>query len=95
MGITISLRDALLGFRRTLRHLDGHDVLIENTRISSPNQTLSLPGEGMPLAGVPSEFGALHVALTVEMPPALTEVERAFVAAHFDYPASAASARPR
>ena len=31
-----------------------------------------LKGEGMPIHGVPSEFGDLHVKLTVKMPTELT-----------------------
>ena len=38
MSMTISLRDALLGFSRTIRHLDGHDVTISSDRISSHGQ---------------------------------------------------------
>ena len=41
-------------------------------------------GEGLPEHGVPSEYGALHVLLAIDMPKALSGEERAFVASHFE-----------
>jgi DnaJ-class molecular chaperone len=83
MTISIPLRQALLGFERTIRHLDGHTVVISNDGITTHGQVLKLAGEGMPVHGVPSEFGSLHVTVTVEMPKVLTPEERAFVTDHF------------
>ena len=83
MNMTIPLRDALLGFSHTIRHLDGHSVLIANDGISTHGQVLVLAGEGMPKHGVPSEFGRLHVQLAIEMPITLTAAERDFVSQHF------------
>lgn len=84
MRLKVPLRDALLGFERTIRHLDGHDVPIRQPGVSTAGQVLTLPNEGMPVHGVPSEFGVLRVTLDVEMPEALSADERAFVAAHFE-----------
>ena len=81
-----SAAQALLGFERTIRHLDGHAVTISNRGISRHGQTLSLAHEGMPVHGVPSEFGKLHVTLSIDMPTALTSIERDFVAKHFEPP---------
>ena len=39
---------------------------------------------GLPIHGVPSEFGALHVKLVIVMPTMLTADERSFVEAHFE-----------
>ncbi|KAL1507252.1 hypothetical protein AB1Y20_008101 [Prymnesium parvum] len=83
MVLTISLKQALLGFEKEIRHLDGHPVKIVNRAISSPGQVIVVQGEGMPLHGVPSEFGNLHVELKVQMPEAITAEEREFVASHF------------
>jgi len=84
MELRISLKQALLGFSRTIRHLDGHEVLISASNVSTPHQVLTLRGEGMPVQGVPSEFGDLHVKLLVDFPTRLTAEERDFVASHFD-----------
>ena len=64
--------------------MDGHAVTIANEGVSSPGQVLSIDGEGMPLHGVPSEFGKLHVELSVEMPLRITAAERAFVESNFN-----------
>lgn len=51
MDLRISLRQALLGFSRRIRHLDGHEVVIANAGISTPGMQIVLPGEGMPVRG--------------------------------------------
>ena len=84
MNMTISLREALLGFERSIRHLDGHSVTIRNGGVSTHGQVITLSGEGLPVHGVPSEYGALHVLLAIDMPKALSGEERAFVASHFE-----------
>lgn len=84
MSFAIPLRDALIGFERTIRHLDGHEVVIGNKGVSSHGQVLTLRGEGMPRHGVPSEYGNLHVTLKIVMPSQLTSEERAFASQHFE-----------
>ena len=85
MTLRLPLRDALLGFERTIRHFDGHPVVIRHgpNQVASHGQTLRLKGEGMPVHGVPSEFGDLHVTLAIAMPKAITQEERIFVERHF------------
>jgi DnaJ-class molecular chaperone len=84
MTLTVPLRDALLGFRHTIVHLDGHEVVLSSEGISFPGQVLRLRGEGMPVHGVPSEYGSLYVTLDIEMPKAITAQERDLVTKHFD-----------
>ena len=84
MEMKISLREALLGFEKSIRHLDGHPVSIRQGTISSHGQVLTLKDEGMPVHGVPSEFGKLHVRLVVVMPKRLTSDEKEFVGANFE-----------
>ena len=83
MTLQLPLKQALGGFRHEIRHLDDHVVVIQNDGVSHPGQVLTLPGEGLPLHNVPSEFGALRVTLRIAFPKALTAAERAFVAANF------------
>ena len=40
----ISLKEALLGFRRTLRHLDGHEVVVERRGVASAPASASASG---------------------------------------------------
>ena len=42
----IPLRDALLGFHRTIRHLDGHPVSIRASGITSHGHVISISNEG-------------------------------------------------
>ena len=84
MELTIPLRAALLGFEHVIHHLDGHAVTIRQAGVTSHGQVLVLANEGMPVHGVPSEFGKLHVKLAIEMPAAITQVERGFLRDHLE-----------
>ena len=61
----------------------GHEVVIANKGVSSHGQVITLRGEGMPVHGVPSEYGDLRVTLKVVMPKQLTREEHDFAAQHF------------
>ena len=89
IDVHITLMEALLGFERTIRHLDGHPVNIRHTGVASHGQIITLPNEGMPVHGVPSEFGVLRVELIVGLPPRITDEERQFVEGHFEVQANA------
>ena len=76
MDMTISLKEALLGFEKTIKHLDDHIVHIESEKIIRPGQIKRMKGEGMPLHNTPSEFGDLHVKFTVQMPSSLSDAQK-------------------
>ncbi|KAJ3342112.1 DnaJ- protein scj1 [Gonapodya sp. JEL0774] len=72
---TITLEEALLGFRKQLKHLDGEYVVIErNGTVTQPAIAIDtgyvqeLLGEGMPLHTFPSERGKLYVEYSVVLP---------------------------
>jgi len=44
----INLKEALLGFKKTFVHLDGHEVEIASDKITKPFQVVRIKGEGMP-----------------------------------------------
>jgi len=75
-GLAISLREALVGFERRLRHLDGHEVVIKRDRVTRPGLEMTLAGEGMPKHGDLSSFGDLVVVFTVIFPDSITETQR-------------------
>ena len=62
MVLRLTLRQALLGFSRTIRHLDGHSVTIANAGVSQPHQALTLPGLTLNLT----------LTLTLTLTPTLT-----------------------
>lgn len=79
----ITLREALLGFRKSITHLDGHEVVIDTgSQITRPFQVRRYEDEGMPHHEVPSNFGAMHVKFNVVFPPSLTEEQKRFVEQH-------------
>lgn len=69
MNLDISLEEALLGYDKTINHLDGHSVrLRSNTNeIVQPFSVKIIRGEGMPIRGT-GEFGDLHVKMIVTFP---------------------------
>lgn len=75
----ISLREALLGFEKTILHLDGHEVVLKSKKITRPLQVRRIEGEGMPHHEVPSEYGHLYVKYKVIFPSSLTPEQKDFV----------------
>lgn len=85
MELAVSLKEALLGFERTLSHLDGHEFTVRSApgKVTRPGDVLTLKGEGMPKHNFPSEFGDLKVAITVAFPASLSEAQAEALRAHF------------
>ncbi|CBZ29730.1 putative chaperone protein DNAj [Leishmania mexicana MHOM/GT/2001/U1103] len=80
-SLTLTLREALVGFDRNITHLDGvEQVGVQRRDTVSPYGTvLRLPGKGMPKMNVASERGDLYVRLQYDMPAQLTEEQRKLV----------------
>lgn len=76
MDVQVSLREALLGWERTIRHLDGHRVTVGTTSVTKPLQVIRVEGEGMPLRDDSSSFGDLYLKVEVTFPTKLTDDER-------------------
>ncbi|KAJ1565356.1 DnaJ- protein scj1, partial [Cladochytrium tenue] len=73
---TISLKEALLGFKFELVHLDGESVTIERTGVvTQPGYVQEIKGQGMPTHQFPSERGSLFVEYIVQLPEALTPAQ--------------------
>ena len=72
MTMEISLKEALTGFTRTVKQLDGRDVTVREEGVTGPYSTKTIKGEGMPLHGVPSETGNLKIQMKVKFPKRLT-----------------------
>lgn len=74
MEYIISLRESLLGFTKTIKHLDGHEIVLNRSgEVTKSGLVTRYAGEGMPLKDVPSEAGDLVVEFRVEFPETLTE----------------------
>merc|ERR1712218_356266 len=53
MNMKVSLREALLGWTQSIRHLDGHTIELDTTSVTKPFQVIKVQGEGMPLRDDP------------------------------------------
>lgn len=77
MNTSIPLLDALVGFSRTIHHLDGHTVTLAAAGVTRPGDVQRIPGEGMPHFQHPERRGDLFVTYTVDFPAALTDEQKA------------------
>mmetsp|Transcript_71735 Transcript_71735/g.134158 ORF Transcript_71735/g.134158 Transcript_71735/m.134158 type:complete len:408 (+) Transcript_71735:162-1385(+) len=83
MDMTVTLREALLGWTQTIRHIDGHTVEIKSNKVTKDLQIITVRGEGMPLRDDPASFGDLHVKVRVIFPKTLTAEQREAIAKVF------------
>ncbi|KAL6515934.1 DnaJ protein erdj3b [Orobanche gracilis] len=73
--ITITLVQALVGFEKTIKHLDNHLVDISSKGITKPKEVRKFKGEGMPLH-FSNKKGDLYVTFEVLFPTSLTEDQK-------------------
>ncbi|CAK9152921.1 unnamed protein product, partial [Ilex paraguariensis] len=73
--ITITLVQALVGFEKTIKHLDDHLVDISSKGITKPKEVKKFKGEGMPLH-FSNKKGDLYVTFEVLFPTSLTEDQK-------------------
>jgi len=73
---SITLLESLLGFQLTIPHLDGHNVNIHRSEITTPGFVLTIRGEGMPLHTFPSQAGDLFVEFSIIFPKKLTHEQK-------------------
>jgi len=64
----ISLREALLGFRKAIPHLDGNAITVKRDGVTQPGHIERLRGKGMPKFEHYSVFGDLIVTFKVIYP---------------------------
>ncbi|XP_020574849.1 dnaJ protein ERDJ3B [Phalaenopsis equestris] len=73
--VTISLVEALVGFEKSMKHLDDHLVDIGAKGITKPKEIKKFKGEGMPVH-MSSKKGDLYVTFEVSFPRSLTEHQK-------------------
>ena len=81
MTMTISLKQALLGFKKSVRQMDGRTIYLDSSEVVSPDQILVLKGEGMPKQ-IPSERGDLRVTMKITMPNSIDQGVRKVLQRH-------------
>lgn len=65
---TITLLESLVGFTKTLEHLDGHIVTIAKDDVTFCSEVMTIANEGMPLKGGRRGRGHLYVTLNIDFP---------------------------
>merc|ERR1712146_662871 len=68
--INISLAESLCGFTRTISHMDGRVLRIDNKpgKVVKPDSVKLIQGEGMPYHGSPFSKGRLFVSVSIFLP---------------------------
>jgi len=72
----ITLTEALVGFKRTIIHLDNHVTPISVDGITYPGQVIQIKNEGMPILYHPGEYGSLLVKIVVDFPTQLSKQQK-------------------
>ena len=67
MTIKLSLKEALLGFRKEYTHLNGKPLIIESSEVIQPKSVKTMPGYGMKRSEAVG-YGNLYVAFEIEFP---------------------------
>lgn len=73
--LDVSLKEALLGFEKEIKHLDGHSIAVKKNSVVQPGDVIKVRGEGMPVHQS-SERGDLFVKLNIVFPGKLTEKQK-------------------
>jgi len=76
ISVTLTLAEALVGFRKALHHLDGHLVDISWDAVTSPGEERVFAGEGMPIRDSWGDYGDLHVQFVVRFPAQLSAQQK-------------------
>lgn len=84
----LTMREALLGFRKTVRHLDHHYTEIAMQDIAQPFSVKVIKGQGMPVHGDSDTFGDMHVKFKVSLPRQLSDDDKDLVRRIFDLDAN-------
>lgn len=73
----LTLSEALTGFTKSIKHLDGRELRVANTtNVVQPDQETRMPGEGMPVSKLPGKKGDLIVRYRVKFPQKLTSTQK-------------------
>jgi DnaJ-class molecular chaperone len=66
----------LTGFSKTIKHLDGHDVVVKKSDVTKPGEVIEIEDEGMPHHQFSSQMGKLYVEFIFKMPTEFTEEQK-------------------
>jgi len=76
LNMNVTLLQSLVGFSKTFKHLDGHEVHINREEVTKPAQQIVISGEGMPHHGFPTQKGDLFITFYIQFPTTVTEEQK-------------------
>lgn len=82
--INLTLKEALLGYKRKVVHLDKREIEIKSDLPTSPFHVRKIDNEGMPFHNYPSQKGQLYLKFNVRLPTYLTEEEKDLITKLFE-----------
>ncbi|KAL2760747.1 hypothetical protein ACRALDRAFT_1066792 [Sodiomyces alcalophilus JCM 7366] len=74
--IDLDLKEALLGWKRTIATIEGRQINIEKAGPTQPGSSDKYPGLGMPISKKPGSRGDFIVKYNVKFPTSLTATQR-------------------
>lgn len=83
-SIIVSLREALLGFRKDIIMPDQSVIPIVTNAVTQPQEVIRVQGEGMPKKDDHDARGDLFVTVKVQLPSVLTSDQKASIAEIFE-----------
>lgn len=76
MNVLLTLKEALLGFERRIKHLSGEEVVLKRQGVTPPGFVQTVVDEGMPIFEYSSTRGKLYVEFSVAFPASLDDEQR-------------------
>lgn len=78
-SVSISLKDALIGFDKNIEHIGGSPVNVNKQTVTFHNEVLKIKNKGMPIKNS-NKFGDLYIKFSVKFPKKLTEKQKKMIA---------------
>ena len=79
IDMDLTLKEALYGYNKKIKHLDGREFYIESKKITQPDEVRIITGEGMPVHKFPSQKGDLYIKFRVILPKNLNKKEKEII----------------
>ena len=79
LNLRVNLKEALLGYSKSVNHLDGAKVAVDSDKIAWPDSILRIEEQGMPIHNSPLDRGALLIKQKLFLPKSLTEKQRSII----------------
>jgi DnaJ family protein B protein 4 len=83
MNLSLNIAEALTGYSKNIKTLDGKEIIVSNKLVTKPNQEIRFPGRGMPNQKDPSRKGDLILVANVNFPTSLTEEQKSHIRTAF------------